>query len=93
MRAARIDRNHGEIVAAFRKAGWSVLSLAPMGRGCPDLLVSHPSVSRLYLVEVKRPKGKLTKDQVKFQQAFPVMVVRSVEDVVAVIHGGSRDAR
>ncbi len=84
---AKVDGNHTEIVAAFRKAGWSVLSLAPMGRGCPDLLVAHPSEDDLYLVEVKTAKGKLTPDQLKFQQAFPVKVVRTVDDVVDVIEG------
>lgn len=83
----RVDGNHAEIVQAFRKAGWSVLSLAPMGDGCADLLVAHPSESDLYLIEVKSKRGKLTEDQLKFQQAFPVTVVRSVDDVAAVIQG------
>lgn len=84
---AKVDRNHGEIVAAFRKAGWSVLSLASVGRGCPDLLVAHPSESDLRLIEIKAPKGRLTADQLRFQQAFPVTVIRSVDDVEGFIRG------
>lgn len=83
----RVDNNHAEIVQAFRKAGWSVLSLAPIGDGCADLLVAHPAESDLLLIEVKTKAGKLTPDQLKFQQAFPVKVVRSVEDVIDVIEG------
>ena len=83
----RVDANHGEIVAAFRKAGWSVLSLAAVGDGCADLLVAHPAESDLRLIEVKGKRGTLTPDQLKFQQAFPVTVVRSVDDVQAVIEG------
>ena len=39
-RAARVDSNHIEIVKAFRKLGCSVLSLASLGKGVPDLLVA-----------------------------------------------------
>lgn len=81
----RVDRNHAEIVAAFRKAGWSVVSLSAVGNGCPDLLVVHPAVDELRLVEVKARKGRLTAEQVKFHREFPVSIVRSVEDVVAIV--------
>ena len=38
-RAAKIDSNHAEIVAALRGIGAYVMSLASVGGGCPDLLV------------------------------------------------------
>lgn len=82
-RAARVDMNHGEIVRAFEKLGALVLSLAPMGRGVPDLLVSISN--RLRLVEVKGPKGKLTPDQIEFTKRWPVDVVRTVSDVEAIV--------
>ena len=41
-RAAKVDANQGEIVKALRAHGCEVLSLAPMGGGCPDLLVWTP---------------------------------------------------
>lgn len=38
-RAAKVDDNQGEIVAALQRAGCSVQSLAGVGRGFPDLAV------------------------------------------------------
>ena len=55
-RAAKVDSNHALIVEHFRARGCSVLSLAAMGRGVPDLLVAKQGVT--WLVEVKQPKGK-----------------------------------
>lgn len=67
-RAARVDANHAEIVAALRDRGCLVQSLAALGHGVPDLLV-------------KAPRGKSTADQVRWQaQGWPVTVLRSEED-------------
>jgi Holliday junction resolvase len=55
-RAAKVDANQNEIVAAFRKLGCSALSLAGLGQGVPDLLVAHRGVT--WLVEIKSGKGK-----------------------------------
>ena len=63
-RAARVDGNHAEIVDCFKKLGCSVLSLAPLGKGVPDLLVAIKGIT--WLVEVKMPKGKETADQIEF---------------------------
>ena len=92
-RAAKVDSTHGPIVEAFRKGGWSVLSLAPMGRGCPDLLVARESAGgkyaavyleaqRLHLIEVKSERGKLRTLQEQFGTRFHVNVLRSVEDAI-----------
>jgi Holliday junction resolvase len=51
-RAAKVDKNHPEIVAALRKVGCEVLSLARVGEGVPDLLVRTRG-GRLLLLEVK----------------------------------------
>lgn len=51
-RAARVDQNHGRVVLALRAAGCSVLSLAPVGAGVPDLLVAR--AGRMWLIEVKK---------------------------------------
>lgn len=72
-KAARLDDNHLEIVDAFEKLGCTVLSLAAMGKGCPDLLVGCDL--RNYLVEVKNPeqdpcKRRLTPDEMKFQKGW-----------------------
>lgn len=68
MRAAKIDANQNEIVNALRNSGCSVQSLASVGRGVPDLLVSNHK-GELFLMEVKdgsKPPSarKLTPDQV-----------------------------
>lgn len=84
-RAARVDENHGEIVAEFRRLGCAVQSLAGMGQGVPDLLVCMHG--RNELVEVKTEKGKLTPDQVKWFEAWPVTVhvVRDALDVAMLV--------
>ena len=63
-RASRVDGNHAEIVDCFKKLGCSVLSLAPLGKGVPDLLVAINGIT--WLVEVKMPKGKENKLQIEF---------------------------
>jgi len=93
-RRAKVDGNHAEIVEALRKKGWLVLSLAPVGDGCPDILAVKPfhgggslAIRREWsswaLIEVKTEKGKLTKDQQKFRdQGWPVTVIRSVQEAL-----------
>lgn len=84
-RRAKVDGNHEEIANAFRARGYLVLSLAALGRGVPDLLVLEPAGRRFRLVEVKQPKGKLTEDQQRFQQAgWPVTIVRTVEEALTL---------
>ena len=65
-RNARIDKNHPEIVEAFRKLGASVLSLAPLGRGVPDLLVAIGGVT--WLMEIKYKKGKENDLQIEWAE-------------------------
>jgi Holliday junction resolvase len=60
----RVDTDQAAIVARLRVAGYSVLSLSGMGKGCPDLLVGKDGVN--YLCEVKATKGKLTPEQEQF---------------------------
>ncbi len=96
-RAARTDENHSDVVDAFRRLGCSVLSLAGLGQGVPDLLISNRHGS--YLVEVKdgeKPpsKRKLTDDQVEFHSHWrgQIYIVERLEDVAAVIIKAARDA-
>jgi hypothetical protein len=58
---AKVDGNQGEIVAALRKLGATVQSLAALGKGCPDLLVGY--AGRNYLLEIKIAGGKVRPDQ------------------------------
>ncbi len=65
-RAAKIDANQPEIVAALRKFGASVTPIHGVGQGCPDLLVGFQG--RTLVLEVKdgaKPPSarKLTDDE------------------------------
>ena len=80
-RAAKVDGNHHEIVDEFRRLGCSVVSLAAVGGGVPDLLVGYGG--RNFLVEVKLPKGKVSELQKEWYYNWKgyATVVRSVEHV------------
>ena len=84
-RNARIDKNHPEIVEAFRKLGASVLSLAPLGRGIPDLLVAIGGVT--WLVEIKSKKGKENDLQLEWAENWrgARAVVRDTQGVETVV--------
>ena len=84
-----MDGNHAEIVKALRKCGCEVLSLAKLGNGAPDLLAYKPGVTQvLTLMEIKKAKGKVRPAQAKFHKAWPVHVVRSVDDALALFGVG-----
>ena len=89
---ARVDKNHKEIVECFRKIGCSVLSLAAVGKGCPDLLISYQK--QCYLVEVKDTGGTLRESQKEFMRTWgsPVYVVRSKEECVSLLNQLRREA-
>jgi len=96
-RAAKIDANQPEIVKALREAGAAVTSLAAVGQGVCDLLVTFRG--QTYLVEVKdgaKPPSQrqLTPDQIKWhgEQRTKVHVVHNVDQALAVI-GAVRDVR
>lgn len=84
-RAAKVDSNHREVVAALRAAGCEVLDLSRVGGGCPDLLVYRTARGLLRLLEVKVAKGRLTElQQTKFMR-LPVWVVRSPAEALAAM--------
>ena len=84
-RNARVDKNHPEIVEAFRKLGASVLSLAPLGRGIPDLLVAINGVT--WLIEIKSKKGKENDLQLEWAENWKGAraVVRDTQGVETVV--------
>ena len=89
-RAAKIDANHGDIVEALRGIGCSVLSLAPLGKGAPDLLVGY--WGRNTILEVKdgsKPpsKRKMTPDEEAFAEAWrgQYAVVETVEQAIEAV--------
>jgi hypothetical protein len=79
-RAAKVDLNHGLIVDTLRACGWLVMSLARLGNGAPDLLVTRQG--SWHLIEVKGRKGKLTPMQETFHGVWPVTILRSVDDAL-----------
>lgn len=80
--AARVDSNHAEIVAALRRAGYAVQSLATVGKGCPDLLVANEHMT--CVMEVKTEKGKLTEAEDLWLANWPgyTAIVRSADEAV-----------
>lgn len=81
-RFARTDSTHIDIVATLRLLGCSVVSLSPIGRGCPDLAVAV--AGKTYLVEIKdgSKSWKLTPDQERFILGWnaEIPVLESVDD-------------
>lgn len=89
-RNAKVDANQPEIVAALRKVGATVQSLAAVGDGVPDLLVGFRNAN--HLLEVKDgqrvPSERLlTADQLGWHAKWigPVSIVYSVEDALRAI--------
>lgn len=86
-RAAKVDSNQPEIVAALRALGISVEII-----GKPlDLLIYNPRRNETALLEVKNPDGKneLTKEQVQFLERWPgpVYIARSKDEAIRLIIG------
>ena len=82
-RAHRVDANQGRIVAALRKCGVAVRSLAGIGDGVPDLL-AYSARSGYVLLEVKVPGEKLTEDQERFHREWPgrIHIVETIDDAL-----------
>ena len=86
--AAKRDTNEREIIAMLEKCGCQVQPLSL--RGMPDLLVAFRH--RVYLLEIKTPKGKPTAaQQQKAQLGWPVVTVHSVREALQFI--GAENAR
>ena len=84
-RAAKIDEVQPSIVEALRNAGISVVSLAAIGQGVPDLLAAKGD--KYWLIECKGPKGKLTPAQVKFVLDWPgtVHIIRTPDEALKLV--------
>lgn len=95
-RHSRTDGNHAAIVAALRSIGASVVSLADIGNGCPDLLVGYRGQN--LLLEVKdgrKPPSarKLTPAERKFFDDWraPIYIVYSEVDAVTLVNKMTAD--
>lgn len=86
MRAAKVDLNQKSIVEALRKCGISVHSTASIGKGFPDLVAAN-STGKVWLIEVKGEKGKLTPEQIEFIAGWQgdVHIVRTVDDALQLV--------
>lgn len=89
-RAAKVDANQAEIVAALRAVGATVQPLHSVGKGCPDLAAGYRGAT--YLIEVKdgaKPPSerKLTLDQVEWHDGWKghVAVAETVKDALRII--------
>ena len=84
------DANQSVIVDALLAAGYRVQTLAAVGVGCPDLLCSLGG--RMWLLEVKEPKGVLTPAQKRWIATWdaPVYIVHTPEEALAAAEGRGR---
>jgi hypothetical protein len=89
-RAAKVDANQADIVAALRKIGASVQPLHSVGQGCPDLLVGWRGMNTiLEIKDGRKPPSarKLTDDQVIWHEGWrgQVAVVETVEQAILAV--------
>ena len=80
----RTDANHGDIVKALRQVGATVVSLASIGAGCPDLLVGYRGET--LLIEVKdgsksKSEQALTPDEEDFRIKWEGSIIYTVNGV------------
>jgi len=85
MRAAKRDANQPQIVDALRAAGVTVIEMGHVGGGVPDLFCVRRATGLCRWLEVKMPKGRLTKAQIDWHQKVPVWVVHSVAEALAAM--------
>jgi Holliday junction resolvase len=97
-RKPRVDSNHHAIVFALRQSGCSVLSLAAIGNGCPDLLAGKLGVN--LLIECKdgcrSPSRRvLTDEQLEFLDGWrgTAVVVESPEEALAMMANAILEAK
>lgn len=95
----RVDANQPGIVKDLRKMGFTVVSLADVGDGCPDILVgSLNTPNRNFLFEIKNWKLKpserrLTPKEEVFHAAWKgqVAVVETTAEALKVMSAGRDD--
>ncbi len=86
-RAPRTDGNQPEIVAALRKAGWTVMIISGAGENRPDLIIAK--AGETWALEIKNPRGynRVSKGQAEWQATWEgkCAVVRSAEEAIAIV--------
>ena len=86
MRAAKVDANQAEIIDGLRALGVYVIDTHRLGDGFPDL-VAYTWFAGWQLLEVKAPRGRLTKAEKALQMDCPgpIWVVRTLEQACEVM--------
>ena len=85
---AKRDANEGIIIAALEAMGCLVYRMdTPV-----DLLVYNVRSGAILLVEVKTKRGTLTKDQRTFAEYWPIHVVRTPDEAIALVQNVRRAA-
>ena len=83
----KVDNNQKAIVGELEKLGCSVVSLASVGKGCPDLAVAL--LNQTWLIEVKNEDHywKMEPAQIKFYLGWKadVPIIESVDDAIAFV--------
>lgn len=90
-RAARVDGNHKEIVAALTPIVGSLINTSGLGRGFPDLVIGHCGTT--LCMEVKNPATQYGRKGLNERQASwrdnwhggPYAVVDSVEAAIRAV--------
>lgn len=98
---ARVDAAQPAIVDALRAAGATVTSLAPIGKGCPDLVVGYLGTTSLLEVKTARrrvvdPHRDLTPAELRWLAAWrgaPAHVVYTPDEAVALVCSGGAASR
>jgi hypothetical protein len=86
-RAARVDSNPGDIIAALRRVGCTVLDMSRLGGGAPDIAIGYGGLTMLAEIKdgSKAPSARrLTEDEQKFHNTWTggVRVIQCVEDAM-----------
>jgi hypothetical protein len=89
----RTDANQQKVIDRFRLLGASCFATSRVGFSFPDLVIGYRGMTGL--VEVKRPKGKLSPGQKRFSDEWrggTVFVAWSEDDCAGILDqlGGSR---
>jgi hypothetical protein len=94
-RTARVDANQAEVAMALKAVGATVLSLAGIGAGCPDLLVGRvmrcprcqSAVPQNQLLEIKCGVNRLTASQREFHTLWrgPIQIARSIPEALRAV--------
>lgn len=89
MRAAKVDGNSAEIIAAFRKFGCSVLPMHQLKNACDCAIGLNKKTVLVEIKDGRRPASqrKLTIGESKFHDSWKgaIHIVEDLSDVIALV--------